>query len=85
MTVGTFHTCTEVENLPEIIALRQELDRLRGMATVREVVRLRAALQPFADAVFNDNGDMTISPCGLDAYRKAYFVMRGSPQTKKNF
>lgn len=41
-----------------------------------EIERLRAALKPFADAVYNDNGDMTITPCGIDEYAKAYFVMR---------
>ena len=38
--------------------------------------RLRAALTPFADAVYNDNGDMTVTPCKFDDYVKAYFVMR---------
>lgn len=42
----------------------------------RENERLREALKPFADAVYNDNGDMTITPCGHAAYAKAYFVMR---------
>lgn len=38
--------------------------------------RLRAALKPFAAAVFNDNGDMTVTPCAISDYAKAYFVMR---------
>lgn len=47
--------------------------------------RLRAALRPFADAVYNDNGDMTVTPCGIDAYSRAYFVMRrNNEQTVKS-
>ena len=41
-----------------------------------DIERLLAALKPFADAVYNDNGDMTVSPAGHDDYIKAYFVMR---------
>lgn len=42
-----------------------------------DVEKLRKALKPFADAVFNDNGDMTISPiCDREAYIAAYFAMR---------
>lgn len=40
--------------------------------------RLREALKPFSDAVFNDNGDMTID-LGLatsDDYVRAYFAYR---------
>jgi hypothetical protein len=46
-----------------------------------EIERLLAALKPFADAVYNDNGDMTITPAGHDAYVKAYFVVRLNQQT----
>lgn len=53
-------------------------DRLT--AATYEIERLRAALQPFGNAVYNDNGDMTITPCGHDDYVKAYFVMRAPEQ-----
>jgi len=38
--------------------------------------KLSAALKPFADAVYNDNGDMTITPCDRQFYVKAYFTRR---------
>ena len=47
-----------------------------------EIARLRAALKPFADCVYNDNGDMTISAAGFDDYAKAYFAMRPTRQGK---
>ena len=37
---------------------------------------LLAALKPFADAVYNDNGDMTVNHAPFDDYVKAYFVVR---------
>jgi hypothetical protein len=40
------------------------------------VRRLTDALKPFTDAVYNDNGDMTVTPCDRAAYTKAYFVMK---------
>ena len=45
-----------------------------------EVARLRAALKPFAAAVFNDNGDMTIDHAGIgiDQFAAAYFAMKGT-------
>lgn len=50
---------------PEVLRLRSENERLRK------------ALQPFADAVFNDNGDMTISPCHCTKdLITAYFALR---------
>jgi hypothetical protein len=50
-----------------------------------EAERLRAALEPFAAAVFNDNGDMTISPVtDRHAYSKAYFAVRGVEQSSSN-
>lgn len=51
---------------------------------VAEIERLRAALKPFADAVYNDNGDMTISHPTVDAYAKAYFVMRHYQQHRSD-
>ena len=58
-----------------------EIDFSAGRNSARrelepKIERLRAALKPFADAVYNDNGDMTITPCSIDDYAKAYFVMR---------
>lgn len=45
--------------------------------TETENAKLRAALKPFAGAVFNDNGDMTISPVSdREAYIKAYFALK---------
>lgn len=41
-----------------------------------ENAELRDALKPFAEAVYNDNGDMTITPCETEHYAKAYFVLR---------
>ena len=45
-----------------------------------EIARLRAALKPFADSVFNDNGDMTVSMSHptYDNYCDAYFAMRST-------
>ena len=42
--------------------------------------RLREALKPFADAVFNDNGDITVSPsqARYDHFCDAYFAMRAT-------
>lgn len=48
------------------------------VAAEAEIERLRAALKPFADAVYNDNGDMTVKPCGIDDYAKAYFALNPS-------
>jgi hypothetical protein len=48
------------------------------MEAAGEIERLRAALRPFADVVYNDNGDMTIKPCGINDYAKAYFTLNPS-------
>ena len=53
---------------------RRYLDQLDTL--VKQNVDLKNALKPFAAAVYNDNGDMTITPCSKDDYAKAYFVMR---------
>jgi hypothetical protein len=46
--------------------------------------QLRAALKPFADAVFNDNGDLTVSTStNRDHYIRAYMVLRAIEQTVK--
>lgn len=43
-----------------------------------EIERLRKALEPFANAVFNDNGDMTVdrSFATYDDFVRAYFVLK---------
>jgi hypothetical protein len=55
-----------------------EITRLRA-----EVERLRAALKPFADAVYNDNGDMTITHAEHGCYVNAYFAMRSTFKQNK--
>jgi hypothetical protein len=50
--------------------------RIRCEWHEEKIKRLSEALKPFADAVYNDNGDMTVTPCNTDAYVKAYFLMR---------
>ena len=43
------------------------------------IAALREALKPFADAVYNDNGDMTISHVnGTEPYVRAYFAFKKS-------
>ena len=52
--------------------LAAEIERL-----TEERDRLRAALKPFADAVYNDHGDMEVSwVVDWETYVKAYFAMR---------
>lgn len=41
-----------------------------------KIKTLEEALKPFADAVYNDNGDMTVQPCGYDEHIGAYFAMK---------
>lgn len=43
-----------------------------------KIEQLRAALQPFADVVFNDNGDVTYdySSISRDDYWRAYCALR---------
>ena len=62
---------------------RQCLDEIRGLAS--EITRLRsqlerakATLKPFADCVFNDNGDMTVtmSNVGYSDFCRAYWTER---------
>jgi hypothetical protein len=50
----------------------------RAVKAEAEIERLRVALKPFADAVYNDNGDMTIDHAGIgiEQFATAYFVMR---------
>lgn len=52
--------------------LRAELRRLRA-----DNAKLREALQPFADRVFNDNGNITVSGnVSYDDHCRAYFTLR---------
>ncbi len=48
-------------------------------ALIARVKELEGALVPFADCVFNDNGDMTVGLPSHEDVITAYFVMRGSP------
>ena len=45
------------------------------------VKRLQTALQPFADAVFNDNGEMSITPPRSEAYYAAYWAIKSLTRT----
>lgn len=48
------------------------------MTDKEKIEKLRKALKPFADAVFNDNGDMTVSYGHLTSENciQAYFAMK---------
>lgn len=59
------NTMAENQTLRELLADER--------ANVR---RLTDALRPFANSVYNDNGDMTVTPCDRAAYTKAYSVMK---------
>lgn len=52
--------------------------RARADAAEAQVASLRVALEPFANAVFNDNGDMTVDLAfaKYDDYVRAYFANR---------
>ncbi len=50
-----------------------------------EIARLREALKPFARCVFNDNGDMTISPVSnTRPYIDAYFALTAAALGETN-
>lgn len=54
-------------------------DREAALAAANaENARLREALKPFSDAVYNDNGEMTVTHVGIDPYIRAYLIMRRS-------
>lgn len=90
--------CTEAADL--ISSLRQEVRGLedqqweftsllsdganREKALCQEVETLREALKPFADAVYNDNGDVTVSYNGIDIghWLRAYRLQRARPKDK---
>lgn len=64
----------------EIEKLKLELAEARGV-----IERAMTALKPFAAAVFNYNGDMTVSSVSdREAYIKAYFVYRALSSRDKN-
>jgi hypothetical protein len=48
------------------------------MTDAEKISKLRKALKPFADAVFNDNGDMTISYANINSENciAAYWAMK---------
>jgi cell division septum initiation protein DivIVA len=69
------------------IALKKYEDRPATTQERRELLdkieRLQTALKPFAAAVFNDNGDMTISPVTeAEPYKAAYFASRANITTE---
>lgn len=68
---GNWHGAGPVRDKLE--AMERENDALRSMAVVAS-----EALTPFAAAVFNDNGDMSVdlSPASSDVYIRAYFADR---------
>ena len=57
----------------EIDRLRRELEEAR-----KALEKAHTAIQPFADAVYNDNGDMTVnmSFATYDDFVRAYFVSK---------
>lgn len=48
------------------------------------VAELEAAIRPFADCIFNDNGDVTVNAGGITSehLKQAYFVARAALSTK---
>lgn len=64
------------------VALRNEaadeIDRLRSAMREAwvEIERLRAALKPFSNAVYNDNGDVTITPASHHDYCRARKIFK---------
>lgn len=48
----------------------------RAEAAEAESARLRKALKPFSDAVYNDNGDVTITPCSTAQYMSARAALK---------
>jgi hypothetical protein len=53
-------------------------ERNRGDRQKRRADALERALRPFAEAVYNDNGDLTIRPCGIDEYYTAKRAYEGT-------
>jgi len=74
---------TKVVGVTPISGIREvdwdwaKIDAQRQEAAA-EIEALRAALKPFAVAVYNDNGDMTVSAgaAKYDDYVRAYFAYR---------
>jgi hypothetical protein len=54
-----------------------------GLLTQTE--KMATALKPFSDAVYDDNGDMTVSAGEVkyDDFVRAYFALRALPPTKQ--
>jgi hypothetical protein len=46
-----------------------------------EIKRLREALKPFSDAVYNDNGDVTITHPDCYAYMRAQAALKTEKET----
>lgn len=62
--------------------LRKAADTISSLR--QEVETLWEALKPFADAVYNDNGDVTVSYHGIDIghWLRAYRLQRARPKDK---
>ena len=59
-----------------LVSLIDEVHELRG-----RIRALETALKPFADSVFNDNGDITVAPPSSSTpYKFAYWAMRKTTQ-----
>lgn len=72
----------------EIIERLREAKRMAGLIAderSRENVALRAALKPFADCVYNDNGDVTVTYGTVVPfdYFRAYRVLRNEAHEQK--
>jgi len=57
-----------------LVAIEADNTRLRA-----ENATLRAALKPFADCIYNDNGEVTVttSDAAANDYWRAYCVLKG--------
>jgi hypothetical protein len=55
-------------------------EQIMALTPEQKIERLRKALKPFSDAVFNDNGDVTVdhSVATHDDYWNAYCAMRAT-------
>lgn len=66
---------TQIDNMVAGLAHPQEAESLRA-----EVDRLRGTLKPFGDAVYNDNGDVTIDQSHV--HRGHWLTARAALQRK---
>lgn len=74
---------SKTEHIAAVEEIRAEyLGRYLGAAA--EIERLRAILEPFAAAVYNDNGNVTYDTSHIrpEAYWHAYVALRPSAQPR---